>query len=846
MKFKSIRISLTLWFFFVALIPLSVVIFVIYIDMVESIKNEAFSNLIGIRDLKVMQLKHWIEERRSDISVLASKPELKRFDDFTGMEESDRQVFLEYKNILRESINSRRINYRGYSELFFISAYTGKVVVASSEEFEGEDQSENTAFITPMRTRNVFISDIHYSKEIDTVSLAFSSPVFSADNEDEITGVVVAMIDLHQSLYTLLLDRSGMGNTGETLIVNKDVVALNELRWQKNAPLNLKINTKPAVLASRGKSGIVETEDYRGKKVLAAYTYIPDTSWGFVAKQYLDEIYEPVKRLLHTCLIIYFVSIVAVYLIAMFVARGIAEPIRSFVSTAEKLKKGDLSVRSTIERADEVGILSSALNDMTAALDSRIKAQANTSEIINIVIKEEKPEKFGNNVLQKIMDLTSSELGSFYVLDANTSRFVPVASCGIQKDLLEPIDYTKLEGKLVRETELGRTNHIKDITVETFRGFKVLAGETLPKEIITISLVTKGKTNGMFFLGTTNCYTPDQLEIIDNLLSSLSTGLSSLLTNDMTKKMAANLKEANCDLKLSKNELQQKSDVLEEQNVELASQKRQVEERTQDLKLRVYESEQLNKAMVNLLEDLQEYQTQLESTSKKLAYSNKELEGFSYSVSHDLRAPLRHMSGFVDLLQKQAGDSFDDKSNRYIVIIKESATKMGQLIDDLLHYSRTGRAEMAKTMVNNDGLVQEVVSELESHEKDLQIEWIVEPLPQIPADHALLRVVWTNLLTNAIKFSAKKEKVRIEIGSRPGENDEIVFYVKDNGAGFDMKYKDKLFGVFQRLHRDSEFKGTGIGLATVQRILYRHGGRVWAEGVVGEGATLFFALPKEI
>jgi PAS domain S-box-containing protein len=267
-----------------------------------------------------------------------------------------------------------------------------------------------------------------------------------------------------------------------------------------------------------------------------------------------------------------------------------------------------------------------------------------------------------------------------------------------------------------------------------------------------------------------------------------------------------------------------------------------VAEKTAELKVRVDESEQLNRAMANLLEDLQDNQKQLEATSEQLAYSNKELEGFSYSVSHDLRAPLRHMSGFTSLLEKHAADSFDDKSKRYISIIRDSAEKMGQLIDDLLHYSRTGRAEMQKQSVKSEELVHEVIKELEAYNEGRQIDWLVGQLPPALADPALLRIIWTNLLSNAVKFTGNRDKASIEIGSIPGEKDETVYFVKDNGAGFDMKYQDKLFGVFQRLHRDSEFEGTGIGLATVQRIIHRHGGHIWTEGAINEGATFFFTL----
>lgn len=268
----------------------------------------------------------------------------------------------------------------------------------------------------------------------------------------------------------------------------------------------------------------------------------------------------------------------------------------------------------------------------------------------------------------------------------------------------------------------------------------------------------------------------------------------------------------------------------------------EVIKRTQELQIKVNESEMLNMAMVNLLEDLKENEKELNLAAKELADSNKELESFTFSVSHDLRAPLRHMTGFVNLLQKHAMGRFDDDINRYLEIIKNASIKMGLLIDDLLHYSRTGRAEMLKVVVDTETLVRDVVDELTEYEPERHITWQIEPLPDVYADQSLLRIVWMNILGNAMKFTGKEESPLISIGSLPDDKGEAIYFVKDNGAGFNMKYCAKAFGVFQRLHSENEFKGTGIGLATVQKIIQRHGGNVWAEAEVGRGAVFYFTV----
>jgi light-regulated signal transduction histidine kinase (bacteriophytochrome) len=230
----------------------------------------------------------------------------------------------------------------------------------------------------------------------------------------------------------------------------------------------------------------------------------------------------------------------------------------------------------------------------------------------------------------------------------------------------------------------------------------------------------------------------------------------------------------------------------------------------------------------------------------QLQGANQELEAFSYSVSHDLRAPLRHVLGFVELLQQDAGPSLSEKSLQHLTTVSQAAGRMGKLIDDLLAFSRIGRAALQKADVNLDELVRGTLGDFQAETKERNIVWKIHPLPPVRADRALLQMVLVNLISNAVKFSAARAEAKIEIGCAPNGNAETVIFIRDNGAGFDPKYSEKLFGVFQRLHSQVEFEGTGIGLANVQRIIHRHGGRAWAEGAVDGGATFYFSIPKQM
>lgn len=316
----------------------------------------------------------------------------------------------------------------------------------------------------------------------------------------------------------------------------------------------------------------------------------------------------------------------------------------------------------------------------------------------------------------------------------------------------------------------------------------------------------------IFFAGRKFFITSDRLQILNLLLSTYETAV-----------------ERNRQLASARDDLRHLNENLEAK----------VRERTLELEAEVAERRRAEEQVRRLNAELEE---RVRQRTEELVATNRELEAFSYSVSHDLRAPLRHVSGYVSLLSKRIASQLAEVDRRYLTNITEAAAEMGCLIDDLLEFSRNGRAEMRRTEVDFQALVAEVRHKLEPETRDRRINWHVGPLPKVEADLPLMRQVLINLLSNAVKYSRERDPAEIEILAQT-TRDEVVFSVRDNGAGFDMKYAEKLFGVFQRLHSADQFEGTGIGLANVRRIVQRHGGRTWAEGRKGEGATFHFSLP---
>jgi two-component system, sensor histidine kinase and response regulator len=251
------------------------------------------------------------------------------------------------------------------------------------------------------------------------------------------------------------------------------------------------------------------------------------------------------------------------------------------------------------------------------------------------------------------------------------------------------------------------------------------------------------------------------------------------------------------------------------------------------------------RAKVAVFVELFKQRYDLRRHAAALTAANEELESFCYSVSHDLRAPLRHVVGFVDMLHQDCASTLDDTARNYLSAIAGAASKMSALIDDLLSFSRMMRAELHSAQVNMHELVTETLQDLTPDTQGRRIDWKIGPLPEVAGDRSLLKQVWVNLLSNAVKYTRRRDHATVEVRCEKTGDGELEFCVQDNGAGFDMRHADKLFGVFQRLHQEEEYEGTGIGLANVRRIVHRHGGRTWGEGKLNEGATFYFTLPAE-
>ena len=817
-RFKSIRSKLTFWFLFLALMPLLVGIVITFNQQKDSIEKETFDKLIAIRDLKVEQLHNWLIERINNMKTISTNNELVALQDMTFKDRKSQDDLKTCKNI-RRILNRYLNNYDAYHEIFIINPRTGVIEISTDINSEGMDKSDNSYFTQPLQTRELFIKNIYYSKTLSQNSMSFSIPIFCSHHKQaHVIGILVARINLKNSLYALLQNRTGLGKTGETLIVNKDLFALNELRWHENAPLNLQINAVPAIKASQGQTGIAETTDYRDEKIIAAYTCIPETGWGFVAKQDLYELNAPIRALFKNLAILLIISTILIVLIVFLLSKQISKPIIDMNITAQKFREGNYSIRNIVSSEDELGSLADSINQTSEAFESAITTQKGVSNISETMIGLSSMQEFGSELLDQLMEITKSNMGTFYILNEAISEYEHFASVGANEKLLKSFSSENPEGEFGYAISRKEIFYLRNISEDTVFKFQTTAGDLIPKEIITIPILIDDTVAALISLVNINKFSNETYEIIKQVWTGINTSYSSLMANERTRILAENLYETNQQLEAQAEELQEQSEELKSQSEELRQ----------------------------TAEELQEQNVELEAQRDQVEEANRLKSEFLSNMSHELRTPLNSVMALSRVLLMQAKDKLSEEELNYLEIIERNGKNLLSLINDILDLSKieAGRMDVYPRLFPVDSTIETILERLEPLAENKGIELIKkvpDDFPQIESDESRVHQILQNLVANAVKFT---EKGAVTISAR-SDDERIYIDVNDTGIGISEKDLPCIFEEFRQVDGTSsrQYEGTGLGLAIAYKAASMLGGNLSVESVLGKGSTFTLTFP---
>ncbi len=781
--FRSVRATFSAWFIGAALVPVIAATAIAYQQSVKALNNRSASSLEAIRDLKVERLDAWLEERVGDITIMTGDWELRRMEVQPLSEAGRAHVQVDFA-----LFHAAHKDYVG----IHLIALDGTLVVSSVPRLAPANLANEEIFTVPKQTGEVFVGDIEGP---DDPTMSFSAPVTCAAHDGEhIIGVVVAEVDPSRSLYPLLLNRTGMGATGETLIINKDAVVISELRWQPDAVLRQTISATPARLAASGDRGLILSEDYRGVRVIAAYSHVEGAGWGLVSKMDEAEVQAPVQRLVRDLMGLALVAIVILAAAGWRIAQRLAAPVLELADAAGRVRHGEFETRVTFTRNDELGQLADAFNDMAGALATEDELATKTASISKLLLRAETGDQLATRLLDRLLMETGAQMGAIYAFDTESQGFQLTAS-------REPsgTDVTVFSDHLQRTSLDAAFSHGLAVYTDDIPAERTIGGVAVPANMATIPLIVGERPVGAILLASLAAFEkPDR-----TLLSRSQVGVAAMFDTLQGAVKTAEFAEA-----------------LKRRNFVLLAQTKELRELAAEL-------------------DTQRFQ---------LLEADRLKSEFLANMSHELRTPLNSVLALTEILLDLGTGNDPGKEANYLKTIHRNGSSLARLINDVLDWSKieAGKAVLTISDCDLSDVLRDVVDTAQPLADAKGLELVVTGLSSLPAhtDPDKVAQILLNLVSNAVKFT-DQGTVSIAL-ERAGE--VAVVTVRDTGVGIPSGQIDSVFDHFRQVDGSStrRFGGTGLGLAIAKRLAKMLRGHIAVQSELGVGSVFTFSLARKL
>ncbi len=778
---RSLRARLVGSYLLFATLMVGVVALLAYLSAVNALRASAFERLGAVAMLKEDTLNRWVDEQRRYVVLIAALPEARAaagdlLHPATAAAERGAA-----ETALSRLLNLIVTNTSDSQELLMLDAQ-GRIFFSTVPAHIGQSQAGSAYFLKGLTT--TYVQNAYSAAFSGKPTITISTPLF--DQHQRRIGVLASHLNLAQ-IDRLVRERTGLGQSGETYLVNADHQLVSETPLAGGRQADLHSSGIDAALA--GRDGAQLYANYQGTPSLGVYHWVDEREVALLVEISQAEAFASARGLAEAIGGVGLSVVAALAVIIAVIARRMTRPILLLTKTAQGVAAGDLSLRAPVLTQDEVGTLARVFNQMTERLRELIGGlERRLAELRQTQAALQASEARFRTIFDSVNDaIFVHDLKDGHILDVN-------------RKMSELYGYTRVEARALSVGDISEGTPPYTQAEALSWMSHAAAGEPQLFE-----WRAKDRVGQLFWVEV-------------NMRKALIDEQERLLVSvrDIT------------DRKRAEAVIQAQNEQLQAQNEELIAQR-----------------QALLQAEGDLLELNAELEQRVVERTAQLEAANKELESFSYSVSHDLRAPLRAVAGFSRVLLEEYAARLEPEAAHYLQRVHAGTQRMGRLIDDLLAFARLGRQALKPRLLTAPDLremVSQTIEELRAGASAPKCEVVIGELSPCYADPALLRQVFSNLLSNAFKFSRARADARVALGCVAAADDGPVYFVRDNGAGFDMRYASKLFGVFQRLHSGDDFEGTGVGLAIVQRIVLKHGGRIWAEAAPGQGATFYFTL----